>query len=68
MKKSEMVNILFEALQKWESCKIEKRTAKDILKVIEKAGMIPPLTKFKDPGHFLGDEFEYESCEWEDED
>jgi hypothetical protein len=32
-----------------------------IMEDIEKSGMLPPKAKFKDPGHFEGDEFEYES-------
>lgn len=42
MKKSKMINIILKELKKWESCKIEKRTATSLLKIIEKAGMLPP--------------------------
>ncbi len=48
MRKSEMVDIIFKALKKWDNCKIEKRTARDILNTIIKTGMLPPEILSKD--------------------
>lgn len=42
--------------------------AEAILNRIEQLGMLPPITKKTDPGHFPGDAFEYQLNEWEPED
>lgn len=47
MKRSEMINILQELLEKSESIDIPKELAKEVLAEVEKAGMLPPKHKLK---------------------
>ena len=76
MKRSEMiVHIQAELEGMVESIKLRPNAAKyaperyanGLLDMIEGFGMLPPLTKLKDPGHFPGDEFTYEMNQWEPE-
>ena len=45
MKRSEALSKILKVLEKWESCKMELRTAKDILDCIENdIEMLPPFS------------------------
>lgn len=70
MKRSEMLKLIANSIYNstFRTSMLETLPlAEKLLKDIEEAGMIPPLTKFKDPELIVGYEFEYESCEWEPE-
>lgn len=43
MKRSEMLEIIAKVCDNWEDCRFEPKMYKEILKAIEKAGMIPPI-------------------------
>lgn len=72
MKRSEMIkNIASELIHEYTnfmSFDKAQELADVVLIRIEQEGMLPPSAKFKDPGHFSGDEFEYSLNEWEPED
>jgi hypothetical protein len=66
MKRSEILNLiegLFELAPKYPN----DLNAENLLSNLEQLGMLPPKIFRKDPGHFLGDEFEYDVNEWEPE-
>ena len=69
MKRSEMIEkleVYIEFLKDFPLAD-SKEYSTCILDRLEEFGMLPPLAKFKDAGHFPGDEFEYEFYEWEEE-
>jgi hypothetical protein len=41
--------------------------AENLLCHLEEVGMLPPSSKFFDPGHFTGDDFSFYANVWEDE-
>lgn len=49
MKRSKMINKIYKLLKTWDNCKIEKRTAKEVLDLIEEEGMVPPSRKIVEP-------------------
>jgi len=42
MKRSQMARKILKKLQEWEGSRLEMKTAREILDVIEEAGMMPP--------------------------
>lgn len=50
MKKSKVLRKLTKLLQTWEGSKLEGRTSKEILELLEKEGMLPPFSKQADLG------------------
>jgi hypothetical protein len=69
MKKSEMIEsiaseLCAECFLTWSEA---QAVAGVVLDKIEKEGMIPPAAVIQDPGHFTGDNFEYEAHVWEEE-
>lgn len=42
VKKSEMIKKMTALLENWENCKACDRTSEDLLKMMEKEGMLPP--------------------------
>lgn len=68
MKRSEMVQIIVECLPDISHVNTTPELmASLILDRMVDAGMLPPKVTLKDPGHFPGDEFSYDSNEWEPE-
>lgn len=45
MKRSKVKKEILKILKKWESCKIESKTAEEVLSKIEELGMLPPRAK-----------------------
>lgn len=54
MKRNEMIKIILNNIKKYENCKITKQDARELLDILEKNGMAPPIVKIK--SHF-GDAF-----------
>lgn len=71
MKRSEMVQLIDKFLEPliWYDGNIEynENLADQILRVIEKSGLVPPSIQLWDSGQFPGDGFYYEGYEWESE-
>lgn len=68
MKRSQMIDLIQRHLMVYFDIRdVDYRGASSLLSTIEKAGMLAPLGTFKDPGHFEGDNFEYQAYDWEDE-
>lgn len=65
MKRSEMKEKIREAIAHVRASSDD--IAELVLEVIEEAGMLPPTANRIDPGHFAGDQFEYEVNEWDEE-
>lgn len=72
MKKSQMIRKMLKVLRSWEGSKMETKTARELLGVMEAAGMLPPGAE-KDKitfsnyatGEVTG--HSYEKYEWEPE-
>jgi hypothetical protein len=70
MKRSEMVQYLKDAIYAYThgDAALTDTEASNVLDKLERLGMLPPASIMKDPGHFQGDTFTYESNEWDPED
>ena len=63
MKRSELI----KNIEKDSDYKYNSNQINEILFLMEAYGMLPPKVINKDPGHFPGDAFTYETNEWEPE-
>jgi hypothetical protein len=68
MKRSEALDIIYQALDEHYDDIVSVKLVDYILTKLEKSGMTPPKVMKIDPGYFPGDAFEYEWNDWEDED
>lgn len=70
MKRSQMLEILrnsfVEHMNSYE-INTDEEMYSAILADLEKNGMMPPTTTKQDPGHFPGDDFNYQINEWDEE-
>lgn len=65
MKRSQMLRKITRLLKTWEGSRLEGRTSKEILDLIEREGMRPPV--IKRPEDFTGHISSMFKHEWESE-
>lgn len=67
MKRTDMLEEITKYLREYaRGTYSELEMANLILEMQEEKGMLPPSSKFIDPGHFPGDSFDYNLNQWED--
>lgn len=67
MKRSNLERRILRVLKTWEGSQMEIRTAREVLDVVEKAGMLPP--ERTDTTFYIRADCEYRGLnEWEPED
>ena len=67
MKRSEMVKNILKVLKKNEDCTLGTKVAKELLDVIEAAGMVPPMIREKSFICEADGRMSYAVHEWEPE-
>jgi hypothetical protein len=72
MKRRAMIRKIARLLKTWENCQLNEKTAREVLDLVERNGMLPPgqekdrvVYKTYTTNEILG--FGYEKYEWEEE-